>query len=95
MQLVDAPIDDGFYDAFVVWAAPRDDGDVVLDLTITSAVRKGEVVHVRARVRRDSMELVGVACASRAGRHPPRGVVSSRTKPGPGDAPKEASAGGG
>jgi hypothetical protein len=62
MQLVDAPIDDGFYDAFVVWAAPRDDGDIVLDLTITTGVRKGEVVHVRARVRRDPMELVGVAC---------------------------------
>lgn len=63
MQLVDAPIDDGFYDAFVVWAAPRDDGDVVLDLTITTGARKGDVVSVRAsNEARDPVDLVGLPC---------------------------------
>jgi hypothetical protein len=72
MQLVDAPLDDGPYDAFVVWARPRDDGDIVLDLTITTGAHKGEVVRVRARLQRDPMELVGVACTLRVEDGTPR-----------------------
>jgi len=63
MQLVDIPVGDGTYDAFVVWAEPRDDGTVALDLTITTGARKGDVVSVRAaNVSRDPVELVGLPC---------------------------------
>ncbi|MGQ0803385.1 MAG: hypothetical protein ACT4PI_05920 [Actinomycetota bacterium] len=64
MQLVDIPVGDGTYDAFVVWAETRADGTVALDLTITTGARKGEVVSVRAaNVSRDPVELVGLPCA--------------------------------
>ena len=56
-------MDDGMYDAFVVWAETRDDGTVALDLTITTGARKGEVVSVRASdARRDPFDLVGLPC---------------------------------
>lgn len=63
MQLVDAPLDDGVYDAFVVWAEARDDGALALDLTLTTGARKGEVLTLRVRdVRRDATDLVGLPC---------------------------------
>ena len=62
MEWVDAPLADGTYDAFVVWAESRDD-DIALDLTITTGAHKGAVVHVRAaRVERDPLDLVGLPC---------------------------------
>jgi hypothetical protein len=63
MQLVDIPVPDGTYDAFVVWAETRADGTIALDLTITTGARKGEVVSVSAtNVSRDPVELVGLPC---------------------------------
>jgi len=53
--LVDTPLADGTYDAFVVWAESRDDDHPALELTITTGTHKGAMVHVRAaRTRRDS-----------------------------------------
>ena len=73
MKLVDAPVDDGTYDAFVVWAEMRDDGAVALDLTITTGARKGEVVSVRASdAPRDPIELVGVPCTLVVDKSQPR-----------------------
>lgn len=66
MQAVDIPLDDGAYDAFVVWAETRDDGAIALDLTITTGARKGDVVSVRATsTRRDAIDLVGMPCTLR------------------------------
>ena len=66
MQTVDIPLDDGSYDAFVVWAETRDDGVIALDLTITSGARKGDVVSVRASsAPRDAIDLVGMPCTLR------------------------------
>jgi hypothetical protein len=63
MQVVDAPMSDGTYDAFVVWAETRDDDTIALDLTITTGAHKGEVVAVRAAsAPRDALELVGLPC---------------------------------
>jgi hypothetical protein len=58
MHVVDIPLADGAYDAFVVWAEPRDDGALSIDLTITTGARKGDVVAVRAATApRGAMEL--------------------------------------
>ena len=66
MQAVDIPLDDGVYDAFVVWAETRDDGTIALDLTITSGAHKGDVVSVRAtNAARDAIDLVGTPCTLR------------------------------
>jgi hypothetical protein len=66
MQMVDIPLADGVYDAFVVWAETRDDGALALDLTITAGARKGDVVSVRAtNAPRDAIDLVGLPCTLR------------------------------
>jgi hypothetical protein len=66
MQMVDIPLADGVYDAFVVWAETRDDGAIALDLTITTGARKGDVVSVRAAgAPRDAIDLVGLPCTLR------------------------------
>ena len=66
MQTVDISLDDGVYDAFVVWAETRDDGSIALDLTITTGAHKGDVVSVRATsAPRDAIDLVGVPCTLR------------------------------
>jgi hypothetical protein len=66
MQMVDIPLADGVYDAFVVWAETRDDGALALDLTITAGARKGDVVSVRAtNAPRDAIDLVGIPCTLR------------------------------
>jgi hypothetical protein len=63
MHLVDFALDDGTYDAFVVWAEQRDDGTIALDLTLTTGPRKGEVLSIRARgLRRDPFDVTGIAC---------------------------------
>lgn len=66
MQSVDIPLDDGVYDAFVVWAETRDDGAIALDLTVTTGAHKGDVVSVRATgAPRDAIDLVGLPCTLR------------------------------
>jgi hypothetical protein len=73
MQMVDIPLADGVYDAFVVWAETRDDGAVALDLTITAGARKGDVVSVRATsAPRDAIDLVGMPCTLRVRAGEPR-----------------------
>ena len=67
MQTVDFPIQDGEYDAFVVWADALDDERVALDLTITAGAHKGEVVTVHASNlhTRAVLDLVGLPCTLR------------------------------
>jgi hypothetical protein len=63
MRVVDIPLVDGVYDAFIVWAEERDDGAIALDLTITTGAHKGDVVSVRATdAPRDAIALVGMPC---------------------------------
>jgi hypothetical protein len=57
------PLADGNYDAFIVWAEPRDDG-VALELTITTGSHRGDVVNVVTSTfaQRDALDLVGLPC---------------------------------
>lgn len=57
-------LDDGRYDAFVVWVDARDDGAFGVELTITTGIHKGEVVElVAARLPlREPLDLVGLPC---------------------------------
>ena len=65
-------LDDGTYDAFIVWADARDDErghqQIALELTITTGAHKGEVVDIVATklTTRDStraaIDLVGLPC---------------------------------
>ena len=54
---------DGAYDAFIIWAEPRDDG-IALECTITSGAARGEVVNIvtSSYVTHDPLSLVGVPC---------------------------------
>jgi hypothetical protein len=56
-------LDDGTYDAFIIWAEQRDDG-IMLECTITSGVQRGDVINIvtRSFVARDPLSLVGLAC---------------------------------
>ena len=56
-------LDDGTYDAFIIWAEQRDEG-VALECTITSGELRGEVVNIvtSSFVARDPLSLVGLAC---------------------------------
>jgi hypothetical protein len=56
-------LSDGTYDAFIMWAEQRDD-DVVLECTVTSGERRGDVVNIvtSSFVARDPLSLVGLAC---------------------------------
>jgi hypothetical protein len=58
----DATLDDGHYDAFIVWAEARDDGRIAFDLTFTTGANKGDVLTVLARSTRDPIALVGLPC---------------------------------
>ena len=58
----DAPLSDGRYDAFVVWADARDDGDIAYELTLTTGAHKGEMLTVVARSAADPMSRVGLPC---------------------------------
>jgi hypothetical protein len=62
MTTDDAQLDDGTYDAFVVWAEPRDDGTLAYDLTITAGPHKGDVITVLGPARADPITLVGLPC---------------------------------
>ena len=57
------PLDDGSYDAFIVWAEPRDDG-VALELTITTGAHRGDVINIVTSTfaTRDALDLVGLPC---------------------------------
>ena len=56
-------LEDGDYDAFIVWAEQRDDG-IALECTITSGKRKGDVVNIVTSTfaTRDALSLVGLPC---------------------------------
>ena len=58
-----APLEDGHYDAFIVWADARDDG-IALELTITSGMHRGDVVNIVTSTfaTRDAIDLVGLPC---------------------------------
>jgi hypothetical protein len=61
--LVDAPLADGTYDAFVVTAEPDERGAISIEVTITTGPHKGELHRIRAtRVGRNAFDLVGLAC---------------------------------
>ena len=73
MEVVEIPLADGVYDAFVVWAELRDDGALTIDLTITTGAHKGDVVWVRAATApRDALDLVGLPCTLRVSAGEPR-----------------------
>jgi hypothetical protein len=61
-------LDDGRYDAFIVWADAQLDDEhreqLAFELAITSGVHKGEVVELRASnmQTRDPIDLVGLPC---------------------------------
>jgi hypothetical protein len=57
------PLDDGSYDAFIVWAEQRDDG-VGLELTITPGAHRGVVINIVTSTfaSRDALDLVGLPC---------------------------------
>ena len=56
-------LDDGTYDAFIVWAELRDDG-VALECTITTGTHRGDVINIVTSTfaTRDALSLVGLPC---------------------------------
>lgn len=58
----DAQLLDGRYDAFIVWAEARDDGNIAFDLTITTGNNRGDVITVIGPARGDPINLVGLPC---------------------------------
>ncbi len=56
-------LNDGTYDAFIVWAEQRDNG-VALECAITSGEQRGDVINIvtSSFVARDALSLVGIAC---------------------------------
>jgi hypothetical protein len=58
----DAQLLDGRYDAFIVWAEGRDDGNVAFDLTITTGNKRGDVITVIGPARGNPINLVGLPC---------------------------------
>ena len=67
-------LDDGRYDAFVVWAEARDDGTIAVQLTITTGAHKGDVVELTATHLhvRDPFDLVAMPCTLVVRRGVPR-----------------------
>jgi hypothetical protein len=57
------PLDDGSYDAFIVWVEPREDG-VALELTITTGAHRGDVINIVTSTfaARDAFDCVGLPC---------------------------------
>jgi hypothetical protein len=62
--LTHARLEDGRYDAFIVWADARDDKRVEIQLAITAGRHKGDVVEIIAEqfVTRDPIDLAGLPC---------------------------------
>jgi hypothetical protein len=60
---VTAPLADGRYDAFIVWAETRDD-TLALECTITAGPHRGEVVNIASSMLsvHDELSLVGMPC---------------------------------
>ncbi len=58
-----APLPDGDYDAFIVWAERRDDA-LVFELTLTTGTDKGALFSVAAAIETDAdpIALVGLPC---------------------------------
>ena len=56
-------LDDGSYDAFIMWAEQRDDG-VALELTITTGTHRGDVINIVTSTfaTRDAFDCVGLPC---------------------------------
>ncbi len=56
-------LNDGAYDAFIIWAEQRDDG-VALECTITSGEHRGDLINIvtSSFVARDPFSLIGLAC---------------------------------
>ena len=56
-------LDDGMYDAFILWAELRDDA-LALDCTITSGTHRGDVINIVTSTfdTRDALSLVGLPC---------------------------------
>jgi hypothetical protein len=56
-------LDDGSYDAFIMWAEQRDDG-VALELTITTGAHRGDVISIVTSTfaSRDACDLIGLPC---------------------------------
>jgi hypothetical protein len=56
-------LNDGTYDAFIIWAEQRDDG-VALECTITAGESRGDVINIvtSSFVARDALSLVGLPC---------------------------------
>jgi len=63
VEMDDAQLEDGSYDAFIVWADARDDGHIAFDLTFTTGALKGDVITVLARSTRDPIALIGLPCS--------------------------------
>jgi hypothetical protein len=63
MRTMTRALDDGRYDAFIVWAERRDDG-LALECTITAGPHRGEVVNLASSLLsvHDELSLVGVPC---------------------------------
>jgi hypothetical protein len=58
----DAQLEDGSYDAFIVWADTRDDDHLSFELTFTTGTHKGDVITVLARSTEDPIALIGLPC---------------------------------
>jgi hypothetical protein len=56
-------LEDGTYDAFIVWADEHDDG-VALECAITTGTHRGDVVNIvtSAFATHDALSLVGLPC---------------------------------
>ena len=56
-------LDDGDYEAFILWVEKRDDG-LALECTITAGPHRGEVVNLASSLLRvhDELALVGMPC---------------------------------
>ena len=56
-------LEDGSYDAFIIWAEQRDRG-IALECTITSGASRGDVINIvtSSFVARDALSLVGLPC---------------------------------
>jgi hypothetical protein len=60
---VTAPLADGRYDAFIVWAETRDD-TLALECTIVAGQHRGEIVNIVSSLLsvHDELSLVGMPC---------------------------------
>jgi hypothetical protein len=62
--LTHARLEDGRYDAFIIWADARDEKRVEIQLAITAGTYKGDVVEIVAEkfATRDPIDLIGLPC---------------------------------